>query len=67
MTAEDLLQLSGTLTINVNLLAEIVLAFVGGFQHGSQSILGTVARTRTQRIKHTGGEYWTERQTLITL
>ena len=42
---EDLLELLGALTVYTDLLAEVVLTFVGGFQHGSQRILGTMART----------------------
>ena len=45
VTTENLLQFLGTLTIDTDLLTEVVLAFVGGFQHGCQGILGTVART----------------------
>ena len=45
VAAKNLLQLPGTLTIDSDLLTEIVTALVGSFQHGSQSILCTMTGT----------------------
>ena len=67
VTTEYLLQLMGTLAIDADLLAEIVLAIGSSTQHGSHSILGTVAGTATEGIEHAGREDQTKGQTLVTL
>ena len=67
MAAEDLLQFLGPLTIDRDFLAEVVTSLIGGSQHGGHRILGTVARTGTQGVEHTGGEDRTERQTLVPI
>ena len=42
MTTEDLFQHMRTLTIDTDLLPEIILTFGGSFQHGSHGKLGTM-------------------------
>ena len=67
MTTEYLLQFAGTLAIDTDLTTEVILSLVGCLQHGCHRILGTVTRSRRQRIEHTRREYGTKGQPLITL
>ena len=45
MTRENLLQLVGTVAIDLDLTTEVKLALGSSLQHGSHGILGTMART----------------------
>ena len=65
VTAEDVLQFAGTLTIHFHLIAEVVLAVASGTQHGCHGVLRRMTCSRREGIEHTGGENQSEWQSLV--